>query len=190
MAADFSTWIPKADIAASLGVAERTVDRKIKKLRLRVAQRDVPGRRPIIVLHPDDAETLKAQTVSAVPMESDQSDGTEVAVRPALPPAARDLVAAVMGTAPYPPRPLFLSLRDASEYSGLPQAYLRRLIQQGELPAVASNGYRVSKKALEWLADQTVPNTTVVDVHALPIAACSDCAELWPDAVAATLTKP
>jgi excisionase family DNA binding protein len=157
MAVDFSNWIPKADVANSLGVAERTIDRKIKKLRLRVAQRDVPGRRPIIVLHPDDAETLRAQTVPAVPMEPDQSNGTEVAVRSALPPAARELVAAVLGTTPYPPRPLFLSLREASEYSGLPQAYLRRLIQQGELPAIASNGYRVSKKALEWLADRSVP---------------------------------
>jgi excisionase family DNA binding protein len=157
MAADFATWIPKVDVATSLGVAERTIDRKIKKLRLRVAQRDVPGRRPIIVLHPDDAEKLKAQMVSPVPMEPDQGDGTEVVVRSALPPAARDLVAAVLGTMPYPPRPLFLSLKEAAAYSGLPQAYLRRLIQQKELPAIDSSGYRISKKALDWLADQSVP---------------------------------
>jgi hypothetical protein len=79
MAADFATWIPKVDVATSLGVAERTIDRKIKKLRLRVAQRDVPGRRPIIVLHPDDAEQLKAQMVPAVPVEPTQCNGTEVA---------------------------------------------------------------------------------------------------------------
>ena len=44
MAADFSTWIPKAAVANSLGVAERASDRKIKKLRLRIAHRGVgPG---------------------------------------------------------------------------------------------------------------------------------------------------
>jgi excisionase family DNA binding protein len=157
MAVEFSTWIPKTDVATSLGVAERTIDRKIKKLRLRVAQRDVPGRRPILVLHPEDAEKLKAQMVPPVPMEPEQSNGTEVVVRPALPPAARDLVAAVLGTTPYPSRPLFLSLKEASEYSGLPQAYLRRLIQRNQLPAIESNGYRISKKALEWLADRSLP---------------------------------
>jgi len=37
---------------------------------------------------------------------------------------------------------LFLTLPEAARYSGLPAAYLRRLIASGELPARKAGGWR------------------------------------------------
>jgi excisionase family DNA binding protein len=52
-----------------------------------------------------------------------------------------------------PALPLFLSVKEASEFSGLSQALLRRLITQKKLKKVwLDRGYRISRKELETLA--------------------------------------
>ena len=46
---------------------------------------------------------------------------------------------------------LFLTVQEATEYSGLPQAVIRRLIAQDELPAVKTGGWRIKRTYLEVL---------------------------------------
>src|SRR5713101_8121447 len=97
---DFSQWIPKQDAAEQLGYSYRTLERKIIKLKLRTAQRDVPGRHPITVLHPADFEKLKSQVIPATPAPRAEEDGKELAPYPALPPAVREFAASLLGTLP------------------------------------------------------------------------------------------
>jgi hypothetical protein len=73
-------------------------------------------------------------------------------VRPALPAVLQDFAAAFLGTVPFPPRALFLTLKQSSAYSGLPVSYLKRLIQEGQLKAIQAGGYRISRKHLEQLS--------------------------------------
>jgi excisionase family DNA binding protein len=46
---------------------------------------------------------------------------------------------------------LYLTVREASEYAGLPQSYLRRLIKEGKLKALSTGGYRIQRVDLEKL---------------------------------------
>jgi excisionase family DNA binding protein len=150
---DFSTWIPKQDACEQLGYSYRTLERKLIKLKLRTAQRDVPGRHPITIIHPADFQRLKNQVIPATPAPIAEN-GTELEPRPSLPPALRNFAAAVLGTLPYPPRKLFLTLREAADYSGLPQTDLERLIASGELKARTVRKGRsqmISRRSLEAL---------------------------------------
>jgi hypothetical protein len=151
---DFRQWIPKQDAAEQLGYSYRTLERKIIKLKLRTAQRDVPGRRSITIIHPADFEKLKSQTIPATPAPIEEENGRELEPRPALPPAIREFAASLLGTLPYPPRKLFLTLREASDYSGLPQTDLERLIETGELKAREirkGKAKMISRRSLEGL---------------------------------------
>jgi hypothetical protein len=151
---DFSQWIPKQDAAEQLGYSYRTLERKIIKLKLRTAQRDVPGRHPITVIHPGDFEKLKRLVIPAAPAPIEEEDSKELAPRLMLPPAVREFAASLLGTLPYPPRKLFLTLKEAADYSGLPQTDLERLIDSGELKARETrNGTAkmISRRSLEAL---------------------------------------
>src|SRR5262249_36577709 len=151
---DFGQCVPKQDAAEQLGYSYRTLERKIIKLKLRTAQRDVPGRHPIVVIHPADFERLKSQVIPATPAPVGGENGNELEPRPALPPALREFAASLLGTLPYPPRKLFLTLREAADYSGLPQTELERLIETGELKAREIRRGRakmISRRSLEEL---------------------------------------
>ena len=49
-------------------------------------------------------------------------------------------------------RKLFLSVKEASVYAGLPESTIRRLIAQQTLPAVKAGGWRIQRRYLEVLA--------------------------------------
>ena len=46
---------------------------------------------------------------------------------------------------------LFLTIQEATEYSGLPEAVIRRMIAQEVLPAVKTGGWRIKRTYLEVL---------------------------------------
>ena len=46
---------------------------------------------------------------------------------------------------------LFLSIREASEYTGLPISVIRRLVKAEQLPAVKVGGWRIKRKYLDAL---------------------------------------
>ena len=61
------TWIAKRDLAEKLSMAERTIERKIEAGELRSAKRPISGRRPLIVIHPEDAAALEQRTLKPIP---------------------------------------------------------------------------------------------------------------------------
>jgi excisionase family DNA binding protein len=150
MAEAYTDWLPKRDVAKLLGISERTLDRKIYDKDIPVRQVTVPGRRPLAVIAPAAVEALKAEMIPTTP--GLEKNGKDLALRPALPPAMRDFFQALLTTLPYPPRALFLTLKEAAAYSGLTQAYLRRRITEGNLPVIRDAGYKIAREDLDNLA--------------------------------------
>jgi excisionase family DNA binding protein len=141
------SWIPKADATKALGIGERTLERIIACGEIRTAHRRVPGRKPLTVLHPDDVAKLKKETLapkSVVPM--------------VVKPQSRALVPRQIAPSLLTPGDaipltvkLFLTVPEAAYLSGLPAAYLYRLIASGELPARKTGGWRIKRADLEKL---------------------------------------
>ena len=46
---------------------------------------------------------------------------------------------------------LFLTIKEAARFAGLPQATIRRLIHAGKIPAVKAGGWRIKRSELEKL---------------------------------------
>jgi hypothetical protein len=152
VAEDFSTWIPKVEAAKQLGIGIRTLERRIQEQNLRVAHRRIPNRKPLAILHPDDFVTLQTEMIPATPAPAPTQNGQkELAVRE-VSRSALEIVALMRAAQAAPPLPLFLDMKAAATYSGLPQSYLRELVQTKKLKAVNRGGWRISRMALERLA--------------------------------------
>jgi excisionase family DNA binding protein len=147
--ADFSDWLTKLEAVEQLGISERTLERLIQKRRIRMADRMVPGRKPIKVIHPGDFATLKAETVPALPHQEEETS-TDVALRPPGQ-AVQQFFHSLLTTLPYPPRALSLSLKEAAAYTGFSQAYLLRQVKEGKLEAIRDRGYRLLRRDLDRL---------------------------------------
>jgi helix-turn-helix protein len=150
MADTFADWIPKGEAAKKLGIGIRTLERRIQEQGLRVAHRRIPNRKPLAVLHPEDVASLEAEMLPPTPGPA-QHEGNEIALR-SVSRTALEVVALLRMAQTAPPLPLFLDLKAAAVYSGLPRSYLRELIQGGKLKAVQRGGWRVSRLALDRLA--------------------------------------
>ncbi len=151
MAKDLSSWPTKGEVVAQIGISERSLERLIQKKQVRRGYRRVPGRRSLAVLHPDDIEKLKQETLLPLP---DSPTGSKATLLPVARQATvANLLAAlaVNGTQVPLHRKLYLSVKEAAKYSGLPQAYLRRLIGDGTLTALKAGGYRIRRSDLEKL---------------------------------------
>jgi Helix-turn-helix domain len=92
MADKFVDWPIKFDVAETLGLSLRSIERLIKEKRIRVTRRRIPGRKALTICN-----------------------------------------------------------KEGSEYSGLPQSSLRRLIKERKLKALSAGGYRVRRADLEKL---------------------------------------
>jgi excisionase family DNA binding protein len=150
MAADnFAGWVTKLEAAEQLHVSERTLERLIQKRRIHMADRLVPGRKPIKVIHPGDFAQLKADMIPAEPNPTEEPR-TEVAIRPQTQ-AVQQFFNSLLSTLPYPPRTLSLSLKEASAYTGFSRAFLLQRIKGGELEAVRDRGYRLLRRDLDRL---------------------------------------
>jgi excisionase family DNA binding protein len=130
---NFADWLPKMEVAEELGISERTLERLIQQRRIRRAYRRMSGRKPLAVLHPGDVAALKAETVPATTEPpSTIEPHTDLALRPSAQ-AVLNLLGNLLTAIPQRPQALFLTLKEASQYSGLPQTDLERLIASGEL---------------------------------------------------------
>jgi excisionase family DNA binding protein len=147
MAEDYSGWLTKQEIMKELGLSERTLERMLQRDEIKRAHRRVPGRKPITVISPDDIERLRAEVVKPEPIPAPEERALAVRQRSGM-----ELLALLRNTAQVPALPLFLSVKEASEFSGLSQALIRRLITQKKLKKVwLDRGYRISRKELETL---------------------------------------
>jgi len=145
---DQAEWIPKPEAARRLGVTERTVDRMIAAGKLERTWRRVPGRRDLAVIHPGQLAALEAATVQAPAAASPPPAAADGAI------AAAELIEALDRLArALKPAPLWLTLDEAVEYSGLSRELLKQLIRARKLPLLRDGEARkVRRRDLERLS--------------------------------------
>jgi hypothetical protein len=156
---DRSKWPSKFDLVKDLGLSERTLERKIAAGELRREFRNVPGRKPISIIHPEDAAKLKAETLEAIPAEK-----SEVTRKPPhgdmapLIAALTDAFVAALSkvqtiqlpeSRTAPPDKLWLSLKEAIKYSGLPGEYLRQKCEDHTIDSFRRGRWYIRRESLE-----------------------------------------
>lgn len=159
-------WLTKTEAAAFLQVSEKTIERLATKGGVRRATRKRPGVRPLPVYNPDDLQKVKDSHTAQVVVVPSAEARTPTALAPRT-----DLPSFLKTFFPAADMPvqdkLFLTLKEAARYSGLPQSTIRRLVHVGQLSAVKAGGWRIKRSDLEKLdcrhlvdlSDNTVLNT-------------------------------
>lgn len=138
-------WWTKAEAVAYSGISLRTLEREISLNKVRTKQRRQVGRRSVTTIHPADVERLRKDFTplstagSSVELTRSQEEDTRL-------PAVRgqgDVVTALLEylRPMVEGKPAFLSVKEAAEYSGLPEGYLRKCIKEGTLKPIVHGGY-------------------------------------------------
>jgi excisionase family DNA binding protein len=191
---DLTTWLTEEETASRLKVSVRTVRRKALSGEIERHNRTVPGRRPEPVFSPDDVDRLTAENpfVAAPSGSSNQLQAAgPQPMHPSLVQAillfeklagpilaqhqetltkvsgTLDTLVKVLPAGPQTPPGRFtpwLTIKAASEYSGLTVAFLKRQIQCGELYAVRDGrSFKVRKSDLDNLAGVQIESGTLVN---------------------------
>jgi excisionase family DNA binding protein len=160
---NFSNWLTKQQAADAIGVSTKTVETLAKEKRLQQAyrKRTETGAK-IRVFNPDDVAALrKERNPDAEPFVLQAQMPVTSLLAPASPAGLRspvfDQVLQAIAAAARSNQSevrivdrLYLSIIDASQYSGLPQSHLRRLIAVKKLPALKTgSGWRIRRKDLD-----------------------------------------
>ena len=141
-------WLTKTEAAAFLRVSEKTVERLATKGDVRRTTRKRHGVRPLPVYNPDDLQKVKDSQTAQVQVVPQAEAGQTQALAPRvdLPSFLQSLV----NGADVPLRDkLFLSVKEATRFSGLPESTIRRLLRSGKLPGVKTGGWRIKRSDLE-----------------------------------------
>ena len=145
-------WFTKSQAAGLLQVSEKTVERLARKGEIRRETRKRPGVRPSPVYSPEDLDRVKAAQVPQVVVMPPQAEAGGV---PALAPRALELpsfLQSLVSGADVPLRDkLFLTVKEAVRFSGLPESTIRRLLRSGKLPGFKAGGWRIRRVDLEEL---------------------------------------
>lgn len=158
---DLSSWLTKAETCERLGISPRTLDRRCEDgTGPQREDRPRTGKKPEAVYNPDDVERLSA------PKPHVMAENSALMPRPVPAPQSSEVLPllldrialAVERRAPEPapiPPALYLTLPQASAYTGLTMAFLRRLIKEGQLQAVRDVSLKMRKIDLDNLANLT-----------------------------------
>ena len=147
------SWLTKAEAAAALRVSEKTIERMATKGQLHRETRRRTGVRPQPVFNPQDIEALKTQQGPEpfVVPESEQTPKPNRALAPVRPDFGSFLQAfSPAGGVPLKDK-LFLNVKEAAQYAGLPLSTIRRLIAANKLKAIKAGGWRIKRSDLESL---------------------------------------
>lgn len=154
MTPDLSLWLTEPEAAARLGISERTLSRKHERSGFPArALRPVPGRKPVPVYSPDDVATLEQSanvpTVlpASVPALRAGAQSEALARFDAVWFSFLDRLGVAQRTDAVPR--LWLTVKEAAAYSGLSQAMLYRLCNDGRIVAVKDNGWKIRRDALD-----------------------------------------
>ena len=132
-------------------MSEKTIERLARKGEIRRETRKRPGVRPSPVYSPEDLGRVKKAQVPQVvvmPPPAEAGDVPALAPRVELPSFLQSLV----NGADVPLRDkLFLNVKEAVRFSGLPESTTRRLLRTGKLPGVKAGGWRIRRADLEEL---------------------------------------
>ena len=152
----YEDWPTIKETIARTGMSERTLYRRMQDDTLRQAYRKVPGRKPILVLHPDDVAKLEAETVKAVVMPPETIEVPAVNQPDRKLPSsgwmaeltelARNLVDTTSQVKLS--EKFMLTLDEAVQLSGFTRAYLERAIHDRRLPAMKDRGYKIFREHL------------------------------------------
>jgi hypothetical protein len=161
MKLDYSSWPTKAQAAEAIGVSTKTIEKLAFKRKLQQALWKRPAGGPaIVVYHPGDVERLrKERNPDAEPfiMSASGADAGEAAIpskavavrQPAVEQFMHAITEAVSGISQTSQTSrvrlaerLYLTVREASEYTGLGVAHLHRLIGAGKLTLLKGAGPR------------------------------------------------
>ena len=157
----FSDWLSKATAAQILGCSEKTIERLATQKKIQKVMLRIPGRRSTPVYHPGDVETLRSASarLEPFPVASPAAPrGKAAALVPAGPSgrSAGDMFLQLLTSGI--PRPsigprhkLFLTLKEAAEYSGMSRGWLLSKIKDGELAAIKVGGWKIRRSDLEQL---------------------------------------
>jgi excisionase family DNA binding protein len=143
----YEDWPTLQEVHERTGISDRTLHRKINDGTLRKANRNLPGRKPVVVIDPQDAAALEATTLKPIPV----SNGTLPATRQNGKMPDSDILPLLAKLTEALEKKLFLSLKEAARYSGLPQSYLQRRIKEGTLSAKKIGGWRIRRNDLETM---------------------------------------
>ena len=150
-------WLTKTQAASVLQVSEKTIERLARKGEIRRETRKRTGARSLPVYSPEDLERVKAEQIPQVAVLPPQAEAGEV---PAVVPRVdlpSFLQALIPGTGDVPVKDkLFLTVKEAVRYSGLPESTIRRLLRGGKLPAIKAGGWRIPRQALEEMSYRQV----------------------------------
>lgn len=149
-------WLTKQEAAKLVGVSERSIERLVADGKIHQRYLRVANRRPIAVLNPADIEKVKEETLAKIPPPVVEQNGNGHSH--ALVPRAKGsgdlaamLLSTLQGKTDEKPARRFITLAEASQYVGLTQAYLRRLIDEGKLEAVRDVHIKVRRGDLDKL---------------------------------------
>ena len=149
-------WKTQAEAAEILKCSQRTIGRMAGQKKIQRMLRRVPGRKPMPVFNPDDIEALRAEMVQVEPFPvRERGEGKALARQTSQ--GRVDLLAQLLADRIPPGRAVpveqkvFLNLKEAAEYSGMPKAWLMREIKSGKIKAIKAGGWRIRRSDLEQL---------------------------------------
>jgi len=138
---DRVNWPTMAEAAVRLGTNERTIRRWIDAGKLRPEERPAPGRKPLVIVDPEDVGRLQAERQPPVVMReeragsNDTANPNSMALAPFVPANAASLqhfLAGVSHAYPVSRTKPWLTLDEAAEFSGLPRGWLLAQARRGE----------------------------------------------------------
>lgn len=153
---DYSTWLTKQSAATAIGVSTKTIENYTKEGKIRQAFWKRPSGGPrLAVYDPEAVNRLAHRMSSAVIVDSPgaavpAANGEQLApIGPTLNGAA--LIEAVLRTiqkTSETSEKLFLTIPEASDFTGLSAAYIRRACQAGTVAAIRDGGWKIRRTAL------------------------------------------
>lgn len=167
---DYATWLTKQQAADAIGVTTKTIERLAQDGQVQQARWRRPSGGPeLAVYHPADIARVAATRRQAnpapfvVPGTTDlptNGHGMEphaLTLGSSTGPTSDELLHALtwlMGkvvSETSETATLFLTIPEAAAVTGLTQAYLRRRIADGTLPAIRDRSWRIRRRDLETL---------------------------------------
>ena len=148
-------WKTQAEAAEILKCSQKTVGRMAAQKKIQRVLRRVPGRKPMPVFNPDDIEAIRAEMVQVEPFPVKERGEVKTLARQTSRGGVEllaQLLADRMPPASVPvEQKVFLNLKEATEYSGMPKAWLMREIKSGKIKAIKAGGWRIRRAELEQL---------------------------------------
>jgi excisionase family DNA binding protein len=167
---DYTDWLTKPQAAEAIGVSTKTIEAWAQAKKLQQAFRPQAHGPALAVYHPEDVARLASArhrgplAPFVVPVADPSRGNGQALARPASTTSGDELLREFLGalvhavaasTSENPTsessQKSFLTIREASARTGLSQAYLRRAIADGSLPAIRDVGWRIRRKDLEQL---------------------------------------